>query len=76
MHTLWRAAERYTLLVFDPTMINEAERQRRYDRHAELLHAAASGDGAALETALTAHLTFNVTEIKARIERLANPGKS
>ena len=76
LHTLWRAAERYTLLVFDPTMINEAERQRRYDRHAELALAAASGDGGALEAALIAHLTFNATEIKARIERLARPGAS
>jgi DNA-binding GntR family transcriptional regulator len=74
LQTLWRAAERYTLLVFDPTMIDEAERQRRYERHAELLRAAAGKDGAALEAALTAHLTFNATEIKARIERLANPG--
>ena len=76
LHTLWRAAERYTLLVFDPTMINEAERQRRYDRHAELARAAASGDAGVLEAALTAHLTVNAAEIKARIERLAPPGAS
>jgi DNA-binding GntR family transcriptional regulator len=74
MHTLWRAAERYTLLVFDPTIIDQAERQRRYDRHAVLLRAAEGGDGAALETALTAHLSFNEAEIEARIARLAIPG--
>lgn len=76
LHTLWRAAERYTLLVFDPTMIDEAERQRRYDRHAELLRAAAGQDGAALEAALAAHLSFNATEIEERIDRLGNPGAS
>ncbi len=76
LHTLWRAAERYTLLVFDPTMIDEAERQRRYDRHAGLLRAAASQDGAAIEAALTAHLSLNATEIGERIERLAKPGAS
>jgi DNA-binding GntR family transcriptional regulator len=70
MHTLWTAAERYTLLVFDPTVIDQAERQRRYDRHAELLRVAVQRDGAALEEALLAHLRFNEAEIQARIERL------
>ncbi|HEY5362351.1 MAG TPA: GntR family transcriptional regulator [Streptosporangiaceae bacterium] len=74
MHTLWRAAERYTLLVFDPTTIDQAERQRRYDRHAGLLRIAVAGNGPALEAALTAHLTFNEAEIEARIRRLAAPG--
>jgi DNA-binding GntR family transcriptional regulator len=74
MHTLWRAAERYTLLVFDPTIIDQAERERRYDRHAVLLRAAEEGDSAALEAALTAHLSFNEAEIEARIARLTVPG--
>jgi DNA-binding GntR family transcriptional regulator len=70
MHSLWTAAERYTLLVFDPTAIDQAERQRRYDRHAGLLRAAAQRDGAALEEAVRTHLRFNETEIRSRIERL------
>jgi DNA-binding GntR family transcriptional regulator len=70
MHTLWTAAERYTLLVFDPTAIDQAERQRRYDRHAELLRVAAQRDAVALQEAVLAHLRFNETEIRTRIERL------
>ncbi|MDQ2815067.1 MAG: GntR family transcriptional regulator [Actinomycetota bacterium] len=74
MHTLWTAAERYTLLVFDPTVIDESERQRRYDRHAELLRVAAQRDAAAMQEAVLAHLRFNETEIRACIERLETPG--
>ncbi len=57
-------------------MIAEAERRRRYDRHAELLRAAAGQDGAPIEAALTAHLSYNATEIEERIERLASPDAS
>jgi DNA-binding GntR family transcriptional regulator len=76
MHTLWTAADRYTRLVFDPTAIDEAERQRRYDRHAELLRVASQGDGAAMEEALLAHLRFNEAVIRARIEHLETLAKS
>ena len=67
LHTLWTAAERYTLLVFDPIVVDDAERQRRYARHRRLFERAAAGDPIGLEAELIAHLEANEHEIVHRI---------
>ena len=68
LHSLWTAAERYTLLVFDPLVVDETERAHRYDRHRLLFDRAAAGDATGLEVALAAHLAANEHEIMHRIE--------
>ena len=67
LHTLWTAAERYTLLVFDPIVVDDAERKRRYDRHRRLFDRAAAGDAIGLEAELAAHLEGNEREIVTQI---------
>ena len=71
LHTLWTAAERYTLLVFDPIVVDDDERERRYSRHRRLLERAADGDASGLEAELTSHLEVNEQEIVKRIGTLA-----
>ena len=68
LHTLWTAAERYTLLVFDPIVVDAAERERRHARHQRLLDRAAAGDSAGVEAELVTHLEANEHEIVHRIE--------
>ena len=70
LHTLWVAAERYTHLVFDPTQITEAERQRRYQTHLDLRDAALASDAGAMERALHLHLASNEEKIRAHIAPL------
>ena len=70
LHTLWTAAERYTLLVFDPISVDEAERDHRYARHRRLYERAAAGDSVALEAELVAHLDANEAEIVHRLALL------
>ncbi len=73
LHTLWTAAERYTHLVFDPTDITQAERARRYERHAALRDAALVADAEAMERALREHLQPNEERILAEIAALEQP---
>lgn len=70
LSTLWTAADRYTHLVFDPTGISDAERQRRYATHRLLLDVALGDDPKAMSDALRAHLTANEHRIRIHIERL------
>ena len=70
LHTLWTAAERYTLLVFDPIVVDDEERERRHARHRRLFVRAEAGDPVALEAKLTAHLEANEREIQKRIEAI------
>jgi len=70
LNLLWTAAERYTHLVFDPTPIDERERQRRYDLHAGLLQSAIDRDPALMQRLLSDHFTFNEDEIRVRIDAL------
>ncbi len=70
MQTLWMAAERYTHLVFDPTQITEAERQRRYETHLVLRDAALRDDAEAMADALRAHLSANEGRILDHISAL------
>ena len=70
LHTLWTAAERYTLLVFDPISVDEAERDHRYARHRRLYERAAAGDSVGLEAELVAHLDANEEEIVHRLTLL------
>lgn len=70
LQTLWDAAERYTHLVFDPTRIEESERQRRFDTHRLLLEVALSGDAEAMATALTEHLRANEARIREHVRLL------
>lgn len=70
LQTLWMAAERYTHLVFDPTRITEAERERRYQTHRILRDAALRDDADAMADALRAHLTANEDRILDRISVL------
>ena len=70
LHTLWTAAERYTLLVFDPIVVDDDERERRHARHRRLFDRAAAGDAAGLEAELGEHLTTNEHEIVHRIEAI------
>ena len=67
LHTLWTAAERYTLLVFDPIVVDDAERAHRYSRHRRLFDRAAAGDEMGLEAELAAHLGDNESQIVQRI---------
>lgn len=76
MHLLWTSAERYTLLVFDPTGIDQAERDRRYQRHRHLYEYAAAGNGPGLESALAEHLFANETEIIHRIGAITPPHRA
>jgi DNA-binding GntR family transcriptional regulator len=63
LHTLWSAAERYTLVVFDPIVVDDEERDRRYGRHRRLFDRAEAGDEGGLEAELTDHLQTNEQEI-------------
>jgi DNA-binding GntR family transcriptional regulator len=67
LHTLWSAAERYTLVVFDPIVVDDDERARRYARHRRLFDRAEAGDQAGLEAELTEHLQTNEHEIVHRL---------
>jgi DNA-binding GntR family transcriptional regulator len=67
LHTLWSAAERYTLVVFDPIVVDDDERARRYARHRRLFDRAEAGDQAGLEAELTEHLQANEHEIVHRL---------
>ena len=67
LHTLWSAAERYTLVVFDPIVVDDEERDRRYTRHRRLFDRAAAGDGPGLGTELIDHLQANEHEIVHRL---------
>lgn len=70
LHTLWTAAERYTLLVFDPIVVDDGERAHRYARHRQLYDRAETADQVGLEAALTAHLESNEAEIVRRFRVL------
>lgn len=67
LHTLWPAAERYTLLVFDPIVVDDTEREHRYARHRRLFDRAEAADPAGLEAELGAHLETDELEIARRI---------
>lgn len=71
LHTLWTAAERYTLMVFDPIVVDEQEREHRYARHRRLYDRAAAGDQVGVEHELTEHLESNRTEIVKRLHTIA-----
>jgi DNA-binding GntR family transcriptional regulator len=70
LHSLWMAAERYTHLVFDPTQITPAERERRYETHRLLRDVAMADDPKAMSDALRLHLTANEDRIRAHIAPL------
>jgi len=70
MQTLWMAAERYTHLVFDPTRITPAERDRRHATHRVLLDVALGDDPDAMIGALTEHLGANEVRIRDHVSRL------
>ena len=70
LHTLWTAAERYTLLVFDPLVVDDDERARRYARHRRLFDRAEAGDPTGLEAELSNHLESNEHEIVQHIESI------
>jgi len=70
LHTLWMAAERYTHLVFDPTQITGAERERRYETHRVLRDVAMADDPEAMAEALRMHLAANEDRIRAHIAPL------
>ncbi len=74
LHTLWSAAERYTLVVYDPIVVDDEERGRRYARHRRLFDRAQAGDGPGLETELIDHLQANEHEIVHRLGAL-HPGR-
>ncbi len=75
LHTLWSAAERYTLVVFDPIVVDDEERDRRYARHRRLFDRAQAADGPGLATELIDHLEINEHEIVHRLGGLhARPG--
>ena len=75
LHTLWSAAERYTLVVFDPIVVDDEERDRRYTRHRRLFDRAQAADGPGLATELIDHLEINEHEIVHRLSGLhAKPG--
>ena len=73
LHTLWTAAERYTLLVFDPIVVDDEERERRYARHRLLYDRVEAGDRTGLESELVAHLQSNETEIVRRLAAMHPP---
>lgn len=70
LRQLWAAAERYTRLVFDPSVAQEDDRARRAAMHLDLLAAAQAADGPAVEGALRVHLVDNLSSIQRRIEQL------
>lgn len=70
LQTLWMAAERYTHLVFDPTHITDAERQRRYEAHRLLLDLSLEGDPESMVKALTSHLGANEDSIREHLRQL------
>ena len=70
LHTLWTAAERYTLLVFDPIVVDDEERERRHARHQRLFNRADAGDASGLEAELITHLEANEQEIERRIDAI------
>jgi len=70
LETLWTAAERYTHLVFDPTQITEAERDRRYETHRVLREAAVVEDPDGMSLALRRHLRANEERILDHISAL------
>jgi DNA-binding GntR family transcriptional regulator len=70
LRQLWAAAERYTRLVFDPSLAQEDDRGRRAAMHRDLLTAVQAADGPAVEGALRVHLVDNLSSIQRRIERL------
>ncbi len=74
LQTLWIATERYSHLVFDPTQITEAERERRYELHKILHDAALRSDAAAMSAALDAHLSVNRERIREFIGQLEERG--
>lgn len=67
---LWTAAERYSHLVFDPTPIDEPERQRRYLLHVALFQCAVDRDAERMRRTLAEHLTLNEDQIRRRIDEL------
>ena len=67
LQTLWSAAERYTLVVFDPIVVDDDERYRRYARHRRLFDRAEAADRDGLEAELTDHLRINEHEIVHRL---------
>lgn len=75
LHTLWTAAERYTLLVFDPIVVDDDERERRHARHQRLFDRAAAGDADGLEAELSAHLEANEHEIAHHIAAISTQGE-
>ena len=75
LHILWTAAERYTVLVFDPIVVDDAERDLRYARHRRLFDRAEAGDAAGVETELAAHLDANEREIVHRIGEIPPSGR-
>jgi DNA-binding GntR family transcriptional regulator len=70
LRQLWAAAERYTRLVFDPSVVQEADRGRRAAMHRALLTAVEAADGPAAEGALRVHLVDNLSSMQRRIEQL------
>ena len=76
LHTLWTAAERYTLLVFDPLVVDDAERDRRHERHLRLFRRAEAGDPVGLEAELLAHLETNEADMLRRLRTLDPPDSS
>ena len=74
LHTLWSAAERYTLVVFDPIVVDDEERDRRYAWHRRLFDLAQAGDQAGLEAELTDHLQNIEFEIVHRLGAI-QPGR-
>ena len=70
LHTLWSAAERYTLVVYDPIVVDDEERDRRYARHRRLFERARAGDGPGTETELIDHLQANEHEIVHRLRAI------
>ncbi len=70
LHTLWSAAERYTLVVYDPIVVDDEERDRRYARHRRLFERAQAGDGPGTETELIDHLQANEHEIVHRMRTI------
>lgn len=75
LNLLWTAAERYTHLVFDPTPIDEKERQRRYEMHAGLLESAVARDPELMLRLLTEHFTLNEDDIRQRIAELTQAAR-
>ena len=67
---LWTAAERYTHLVFDPTPIDDTERERRHGSHAVLLASVTDADSQRVRTDLAEHLTLNENQIRVRMDEL------